>query len=94
MVDNRNQTGLATKRNQNMKINSRHKHITLYEQEHVHSQGGRLALDLEGSQRTHLLRHRPPQKRTFSTRARPELEKRGTQFYPLMGSKQNKVTST
>lgn len=72
-MDIRNQTKLGTELNQNMEINTRHKLITLNEQEHVHSQGLRLALDQEVSRGTHLLQHRPPQKRTFSTRADPEL---------------------
>lgn len=78
MIDIRIQTCLATELNQNVEINSGHKPITLNEQEHVHSQAGRLALDQEVSQGTHLLQHRRLQKRKFSTRAHPELEERGT----------------
>lgn len=44
------------------------------EQGKVHSQGGRLKPDQEVSRETHLLRHRPPQIRTFSTRAHLELQ--------------------
>lgn len=44
------------------------------EQGKVHSQGGRLKPDQEVSRGTHLLRHRPPQKRTFSTRVHLELQ--------------------
>lgn len=77
MIDIRNQSGVETELDQNVEINSKHKPVTFYQQEHAHSQGGRLALNQEVSQGTHLLQHRPPQKRTFSTRAHPGLEERG-----------------
>lgn len=56
----------------------RHKPITMDKQGKVHSQGGRLTPDQEVSQGTRLLRHRPPQKRTFSTRAHLELQETNT----------------